>query len=180
MLQNMEEARHFALRRAFQRCFLKVVFNFKEPLPNLPLQQQRDAKPICDLSPAASISFSSSKTMAIAAMCESSNIGIDVEFMRPVSNVLPLAHRFFHKREALLLENLASPDLDTDFLKRWSIKEACLKAAGQGIVFGPEKFIVDSNYHVEPPCEFGTAENWHLKFPKISDHHITALAIYEP
>ncbi len=180
LLQNIEEARHFALRRAFQRCFLKVVFDFKEPLPKLPLQQQRDTSPICSLAPSASLSFSSSKTMAIAAMSATSKLGIDVEHVRPVLNALALAHRFFDRREALLLENRAALDLDTEFLKRWTIKEACLKAVGQGVIFGPEKFIVDSSYNVEPPHEFGTTENWCLKFPTISGHHVATLAIYRP
>lgn len=178
--ENSEDARHFVLRRAFQRCFLKSAFNFQGPLRDLPLRQVQDSPPLLALAPEVSLSFSSSKTMAIAAASKTSKIGIDIENLRPVANALALAQRFFDCREASHLESLTPRDRDAEFLTRWTVKEACLKAAGHGLVFGPEKFYVDSNYLIEPPQEFGSSRNWSLKLPEISADHIVAMAIYQP
>ncbi len=178
--EGLEDARHFALRRTFQRCFLKSAFNFQGPLSELPLRQERDSPPRCELPPETSLSFSSSGTMAIAAISATTKIGIDVEYLRPVPNALELAKRFFDQREAAYLESLAPLDCDAEFLKLWSIKEACLKAAGKGVVYGPEKFVIDPRYRIEPPAEFGTFAHWQLEFPEFSAEHFVAMAVYMP
>jgi 4'-phosphopantetheinyl transferase len=179
-LKNAEEMRHFVLRRAFQRCFTKSVTEFEGPLCDVPLIHVQDSPPLCTHAPNLSLSFSSSGPIAVAVASFESKIGVDIEFMRPVDNAPALAKRFFNEREASYLSKLSPDASSAEFLKFWTIKEACLKAAGQGIVYGPEKFTIDDAYRVEPPLEFGTKESWNIISPIISVNHLVTVAFYTP
>jgi 4'-phosphopantetheinyl transferase superfamily len=173
------EVRHFAMRRAFQRCYVKNVSDFKGPLSELPITHARDTAPHCPLMPKLSISFSSSGSIAIAASSNDAKIGIDIEIVRPIESVLELSNRFFHKTEAVQLSNLHENHQGLQFLRYWTIKEACLKAIGRGVVYGPEKFIVSSigsAYIVDPPGEFGARDNWNIEFIELSSTVFAAIA----
>jgi 4'-phosphopantetheinyl transferase len=179
-LNNSDELRHFTLRRAFQRCFIKSVISFKGPLSEVPITHIRDAAPHCTAAPNLSLSFSSSGSLAVAASSKNFKIGVDIESLRTIPNSLALAQRFFSHQEIAHLKKLSPESCEATFLKLWTIKEACLKAAGKGIVYGPEKFIVGSDYQVDPPQEFGTRKNWTLNFPNISPNHLATIATYSP
>lgn len=60
-------------------------------------------------------------------------IGIDVELIRPLSNILSLAKRFFTEKEASYLESLSSQEQIETFFRFWTAKEAYLKATGEGL-----------------------------------------------
>jgi phosphopantetheinyl transferase len=178
-LSDPSEARHFAMRRAFQRCYVKTITDFKGALWELPIIHATDAPPICPLVPKLSLSFSSSGNMAIAASSTDSKIGIDLETVRPIENALELSKRFFHENETRDLSNLAANHQALQFLRYWTIKEACLKAIGQGVVYGPEKFIISrqqSSYSIDPPDEFGVRDNWKLDLIELSFNTFSAIA----
>ncbi|MFP4694661.1 MAG: 4'-phosphopantetheinyl transferase family protein [Halothece sp.] len=61
-------------------------------------------------------------------------IGIDLELIRPISNVVSLAKRFFTEKEASYLESLSPPEQIETFFQFWTAKEAYLKATGEGLV----------------------------------------------
>jgi phosphopantetheinyl transferase len=178
-LPDPSEARHFAMRRAFQRSYVKTIINFKGALSELSIIHATDTAPHCPLMPKLSLSFSSSASMAIAASSNDAKIGIDIETVRPIENALELSNRFFHKNEAVHLSSLHENYQGLQFLRYWTIKEACLKAIGRGVVYGPEKFIVSnigSTYTVDPPSEFGVRDNWNIEFIELSSVVFAAIA----
>jgi 4'-phosphopantetheinyl transferase len=58
-------------------------------------------------------------------------IGIDVEKIRPMSDFLAIAHRFFSPRETDAIRRSTSQSLF--FFRYWTCKEAFLKATGDGL-----------------------------------------------
>ncbi|QDZ39103.1 4'-phosphopantetheinyl transferase superfamily protein [Euhalothece natronophila Z-M001] len=85
-------------------------------------------------SPPLQFNVSHSHNLGLYAFAYSDyEIGIDVELMRPVSNVLSLAKRFFTEKEASYLESLSSPEQIETFFQFWTAKEAYLKATGEGL-----------------------------------------------
>lgn len=178
--KDVSDARHYALRRVFQSCFLKSALSLDCPVSGVQITHTRDAPPFYEFAPDMSLSFSSSGNLAIAAGCSKANIGVDTEFIRPVANALDIAKRFFKESEVNHLESLSKKMREMEFLKMWTIKEACLKAAGKGIVYGPEKFIISSDYRIEPPTEFGKTDNWSLVFPAIIESHLVTVAVFKP
>ena len=84
--------------------------------------------------------------IAVTARCE---LGVDVERLRPFSNELGLAERYFSPRECRILRML-SPERRTEaFFHTWTRKEACLKALGVGLSYGLDQVEV-SIYPEEP------------------------------
>jgi 4'-phosphopantetheinyl transferase len=175
------ERRHFVMRRAFQRCYLKSVTGFGGPMSTFSIAHARDTAPSSLQYPALSISFSSSGPNAVAASSTKSKIGIDIEVLRPVANALELSRRFYHPSETKYLDAVPPDRREVEFLTLWTIKEACLKAIGKGVIYGLEKFIVSVNrekYTVTPPEEFGTSANWNVGIIEISPNCVTAVACY--
>jgi 4'-phosphopantetheinyl transferase len=182
-VDDKREKRHFILRRAFQRSFTKKVAGWQDRLSDIPLKHQRDTRPVCLYAPGLCLSFSSSGTTAVACAAGNSQVGIDVERFRPVSNPLALSTRFFSATEAAYLASLPELHRETEFLKFWTIKEACLKAVGKGIVHGLETFTIAAKagvYSVQPSPGFGPAENWKIDVLDISTNHLAALACFSP
>lgn len=77
----------------------------------------------------------------VLALTENALIGIDVENIERKIDIFNIAKRFFHHEEYQALLNAQHPT-DT-FFRIWTQKEAFVKAIGEGISFGLEKFCVD-------------------------------------
>lgn len=74
-------------------------------------------------------------------------IGIDVELMRPVSNLISLAKRFFTEKEAIYLASLSRQKQIETFFRFWTAKEAYLKATGEGLVGLENIEVMVSSFH---------------------------------
>jgi len=69
-------------------------------------------------------------------------IGIDVEAVRPVPDADSIARQFFSPTEVDAYFALASADRPLAFFNCWTRKEAFVKALGDGLGFGLERFDV--------------------------------------
>ena len=68
--------------------------------------------------------------IALAMECE---IGVDVEKIRPLSDMLRIAERYFCQEEAAELRSLPSDERENGFFCCWTRKEAYIKAIGAGL-----------------------------------------------
>jgi 4'-phosphopantetheinyl transferase len=68
--------------------------------------------------------------IALAMECE---IGVDVEKIRPLSDLLQIAERHFCQEEAAELRSVPSEQRENAFFRCWTRKEAYLKAIGAGL-----------------------------------------------
>jgi 4'-phosphopantetheinyl transferase len=62
------------------------------------------------------------------------NLGIDLEYIRPMPKVEQLVERFFSPREYTLISSLPPDQQQQAFFKGWTCKEAYLKATGEGLI----------------------------------------------
>jgi 4'-phosphopantetheinyl transferase len=70
-------------------------------------------------------------------------VGVDLELVdRRRFRWSPVAARFFHAEEQRVLGRATGPEGWVAFLRVWTLKEACLKAAGVGLVADPRSFSV--------------------------------------
>jgi len=88
------------------------------------------AKP--DLETPPHFNLSHSGDLVVLAIAET-DVGADVESIRPVPNAEKLAHRFFSPAERLAVVSLDGGARDRAFLRIWTQKEAYLKATGLGV-----------------------------------------------
>ena len=154
---------HFVLRRAFQRSFVAKLTAWQGPLAGIALTSARDRRPECVDAPGLCLAFSSTGLTLMAGAWRGGFIGVDIERLRPVSQAAELARRFFLQTEIDHLAGFSGAALDAEFLRLWTIKEACLKAIGKGLDFGIQAFRVcpdGKNYRVEPPPAFGPSGRW--------------------
>lgn len=71
--------------------------------------------------------------VAVYAFSRDSDIGVDIEAIRPVCEADALAARFFSRREYAAYSALAPRDRPLGFLECWTRKEAVVKALGDGL-----------------------------------------------
>jgi 4'-phosphopantetheinyl transferase len=84
-------------------------------------------KPFLPSAPHVKFNLSHSHDMALVAVALDVEIGVDVEWIRPLSDYAALAERFFPPSQA------AEVDGELDFFRRWTRIEAALKARGVGL-----------------------------------------------
>jgi 4'-phosphopantetheinyl transferase len=85
---------------------------------------------------------SHSEGMALIAVTRRSQVGVDVERIRPCETYLDMADRFFTPGEAAALRSLPTDRSEEAFFHVWTRKEAFLKALGLGLSHGLERFEV--------------------------------------
>jgi 4'-phosphopantetheinyl transferase len=69
-------------------------------------------------------------------------VGIDLEHIRPVSDVDDLVQRFFSPRESTLIRSLSGEKKWDTFFQIWTCKEAILKAHGSGLTTPLDQFEI--------------------------------------
>lgn len=77
--------------------------------------------------------LSHSKGLALYAVTRDRKIGIDLEYLRPISNIEQLTQRFFSAREHGVIHSLPPDEQQVAFFQSWTCKEAYLKATGEGL-----------------------------------------------
>lgn len=84
---------------------------------------------------------SHSQGLAVYAIALNRAVGIDLEYLRHIPDVQQLAERFFSPSESEIINSLPKPQQQEVFFRFWTIKEAYLKATGEGLA-GLEKIAV--------------------------------------
>ncbi|SPE61770.1 4'-phosphopantetheinyl transferase [Verrucomicrobia bacterium] len=75
-----------------------------------------------------------SEDLALLVATRAAMVGVDVERIRPLPDMLDLVARFFSKRESARFASLRTEEQPAAFFNLWTRKEAWLKATGEGIV----------------------------------------------
>lgn len=89
------------------------------------------------LAPAAqfgnlNFNLSHSDGLAVYAFAKEREVGIDLESLRPFSDMEQIAARCFSSEEQTDLRSLERPAQEEKFFRYWTRKEAILKCGGQG------------------------------------------------
>lgn len=114
------------------------------------------------------IEFNVSHSNDYAAIAISNNIklGVDIEQIRTGIEFEKLAQRFFSKIECEHILSLAEEEKQAAFFSIWSAKEAFIKAHGEGVGFGLDKFSVpflSEKGKVQIDIEKDIKDAWHLE-----------------
>jgi len=122
-------------------------------------------KPVLDPAQApAGLHFSLTHTRGLAACAvgRSHALGIDAEVWREPAPI-ELAERYFAAVEARLLANLAPDERSSAFYRLWTLKEAYLKATGQGLATALDSFAFGLDPTRIVLAERGSAAAWRLR-----------------
>lgn len=80
--------------------------------------------------------------LALMAFMLKREVGVDVERVRPQSDVMTIAERFFSVHERSNLRRLTGNEVHAAFFRCWTRKEAYIKAVGEGLSHPLHQFDV--------------------------------------
>lgn len=146
-----EQERERALRFRFERdrrryvdahVALRQVLADRTGRPAAALEFEAGAfgKPRVAGAPRCEFSLSHSADLALIALAEEREIGVDIECLRALPDLDALARQCLAADELRALEALPAADRPFSFLQSWTRKEACLKALGLGLQIEPASF----------------------------------------
>lgn len=85
---------------------------------------------------------SHSRDIALCAVARTRRVGIDVEYLRPITDALDIAQRFFSSGEVAALRAMPHERRRSAFFACWTRKEAYVKALGEGLAVPLDSFEV--------------------------------------
>jgi 4'-phosphopantetheinyl transferase len=129
-----KDREHFIVARGLLRSILSRYLD-TEP-SQLRFCYCAHGKPVLDpVSSGRTLRFnlSHSNGLALYAITSGGEIGVDIEYMRADFPGLEVADQFFSAREIVILRALPSPKRQEVFFTFWTLKEALIKAKGEGL-----------------------------------------------
>jgi 4'-phosphopantetheinyl transferase len=136
--------------------------------------------PRCVDRPNLSFNLAHTDGLVACVVARDADVGIDVESINRGADVLELANRYFSPIEIAHLEGCLQAERQTRFIEIWTLKEAYVKATGDGLscrldefafVFdGPTSFRFESSDGAQSAA-------WQFGLFKPSAHHRLAVAV---
>ncbi len=177
-----KDRNRFIAARGILRLLLATYLNLSPS--QLEFAYGDRGKPSLSVDTPGNLSFnlSHSQGLALYAITRTSFIGIDIEYLRPLSDALQLAKRFFSPREYQAIAQLSPPEQQRAFFRAWTAKEAYLKATGSGLSGGLEKVEISTQSEdafklLSIDGDGRLASFWSLYSVKIHPDYLAALAI---
>jgi 4'-phosphopantetheinyl transferase len=126
--------------------------------------------------------LSHSRGFAACAIAIGATIGIDVEMLSRKQGGLDIAERFFSPSEVAILRGTASNQQLEMFFRLWTLKEALIKATGEGLhrPLDSFSFSFDPTVVRFHPEDAGEAAKWTFVEHRPTPSHALALAIRQP
>ena len=104
--------------------------------------------------------LSHSQDLALLGISYQNQIGVDLEYIRTMSDLEGLAKRFFSAREYEYLRLLSPAQQQQIFFRYWTCKEAYLKATGDGLVQLEE---IEIDLTPNQPSKLLVSGDWSLR-----------------
>jgi 4'-phosphopantetheinyl transferase len=116
-----------------------------QPPAEIELVEDRHGRPLLHGAGSSKLHFNVAHSggWILIGVADGARIGVDVEQIRPVSDIASLMERFFAPGETAAIMSLRSDERLTAFFDCWTRKEAYLKAMGVGLQFGLDSFEVE-------------------------------------
>lgn len=102
-------------------------------------------KPFLVNGPGDSVNFNLSRSheIGLCAVAHGQEVGVDVEWMKPLDAMTALVNRFFSRKEIADWKQLEESQKFEAFYRYWTCKEAFVKARGEGLSFPLNAFDVE-------------------------------------
>jgi len=118
--------------------------------------------------------LSHSQDLALLGVSCQHQIGVDLEYIRTMSDLEGLAKRFFSAREYEYLRLLSPAQQQQIFFRYWTCKEAYLKATGDGLVQLEE---IEIDLTPNQPSKLLVSGDWSLRELTPADNFAAAVVV---
>ena len=133
---------HDRARFVLGRIVARSVFGhcLQQPARDIQLTLDRSGKPVVASPSGMTLQFniSHSGDHVLLALARDRRVGVDVE----AKDLNEIAARFFSRTEYLRLQTIPERMKTESFYRCWTLKEAYLKARGEGLRLSPDSFDV--------------------------------------
>ena len=126
--------------------------------------------------------LSNSDEMALVGFVRGVEMGVDIEYLKPMPDCEQISERFFSPSEREVLRKLPQEVKEEGFFNCWTRKEAYLKAVGEGLAAPLDSFDVtlapgDPPRMLTLEGDAARAARWTLRHFRPAGNYIGALAI---
>ncbi|MBI4528175.1 MAG: 4'-phosphopantetheinyl transferase superfamily protein [Deltaproteobacteria bacterium] len=128
--------------------------------------------------------LSHSHGLALYGVAWNREIGIDLEYVRPVMDADGVVGRYFSTEERAFYQSVSPEKKREEFFNLWTVKEACLKAVGLGLSHLPNRLelpaVKDSSAPLETEGFFSKNCSWSLYRLRPKSTYVAAIAFAPP
>ncbi|MCH9649165.1 MAG: 4'-phosphopantetheinyl transferase superfamily protein [Deltaproteobacteria bacterium] len=126
--------------------------------------------------------LSHSSELALYGLTLGGDLGVDVEFRRPMPDAEQIAERFFSQSEKEALREIPQETKSEAFFNCWTRKEAYIKATGDGLSMPLDRFDVtltpgEEARMLRAEGSREKAENWSMFHLEPAEGYVAAVAI---
>jgi 4'-phosphopantetheinyl transferase len=130
----------------------------------------------------ADLSFNIAHTanQIVLALSVGGSVGVDIEDLMRKTDGMALARRYFMPAEVAALETLPAALRHQRFLEFWTLKEACVKATGEGLGRGLRQagFVLNDAAGIAMlPVEPADTTHWQFWQWSLAGAHLVAVAL---
>jgi 4'-phosphopantetheinyl transferase len=178
-----QDRKHFIIARGFLRTILASYVDI-EP-SRLQFCYGSYGKPVLAETFAKDklrFNLSHSQGLALYAITREREIGVDIEYVRPIPEAEQIAERFFSARENAVFRALPPSHKPKAFFNCWTRKEAYVKAIGDGLAWPLNQ--IEVSLAPEQPARLLSiasdslsAERWELQELTPAYSYVAALAV---
>lgn len=170
-----EHRQRFIIGRGSLR---KILGHYLDLAPSkIEFDYQQRGKPFLSTKFANSgifFNLSHSQDLGLCAVSYQRLIGIDLEYIRPMSDLESLAKRFFSSQEYEVIKLLSSEQQQQVFFRYWTCKEAYLKATGDGLI---QLEKIEIKLTPEQPAKLIVTGDWQLQELIPADNFAAAFVV---
>lgn len=173
-----KDRRAFALSRGFLRYVIGRYLGTKPGAVRFSYGPY--GKPALDGSNALRFNLSHSRAVALVAVTESKEVGVDVEYIRADFATEDIARRFFSPREVEAFNALPRDQQVAAFFRCWTRKEAYIKAIGRGLSQPLDGFDVTLVPDLPPAllrADEDDVSRWSLSDIEVGDDYAAGLVV---
>lgn len=155
--------------------------------PNeIKFSKNKYGKPYLDSTPIPfplKFNISHSEKLITLVVTKGITVGVDVEYRRRNSNVVPIADRFFSPNEIKSIKSLDQNKQHERFFDLWTLKEAYIKAKSKGLSIPLDKFSFDLKFNDKIEISFDNehivddSSKWQFWQLEPSNTHTISIAI---
>jgi 4'-phosphopantetheinyl transferase len=145
--------------RGLLRQLLSAYLNI--PTDELDLRRSENGKPYLHSPPSdLHFNYSHSHNYLAYAFVQGPEIGVDIEYNRRSNDLVGIADNYFSPGEIHSLKGLTKIEYRERFFAYWTLKEAYIKARGEGIYLGLDNFslVLDESTPDSARIEFVNSE----------------------
>jgi 4'-phosphopantetheinyl transferase len=176
-----KDRKHFVVARGFLRVLLGRYL--KRDPKQLKFSYGAYGKPALPGAEPLRFNMSHSHGMALYALTEGRDIGVDVEYVRADFTSDDIARRFFSPFEVESLCGLPTEERVESFFRCWTRKEAYIKATGRGLsqpLDGFDVTLAPGESAALLRTDAGSHEHWSMANIEVGPGYAGALAVDGP